>query len=200
MTTTPVRSMFVTVLSWAFIGLGAIGACFFALFSLVSTATQHLALAGNAPIHHQMLSISQAMQGLPPPWPWIYAHESQLLLLGSAVALLHLACALGMLWRRRWARVGFIALMLLDILLQLAMIPYAYVVQPALTRAVQADMPAGLPPVFAAWMQRVMAFQHIEAMVRPVLLIGLFAWIAWRLHRASVRQEFAGQRAAGNGA
>lgn len=200
MTTTPVRSMFVTVLSWAFIGLGALGACCFALFSLISTATHRLALTGNAPINHQMLSVSQAMQTLPTPWPWIYAHESQLLLLGSAVALLHLACALGLLWRRRWARVSFIALMLLDILLQLAMIPYAYVVQPAVAKAVQAEMPARMPPVFASWMEHMLAFQHVEAMVRPVLLIGVFGWIAWRLQRAPIRQEFAGQHAAGSGA
>lgn len=198
MTMPPVRSMFVTALSWAFIGAGALGACFFALFSLASIATHRLALTGNALIHHQMLSVSQAIQALPPPWPWVYAHESQLMLLGSAVALLHLACALGLLWRRRWARVSFIALMLIDILLQLSMIPYAYVVQPAIAKAVQAEMPARIPPAFASWMEHVMAFQHVEAMVRPVLLIGLFAWIAWRLRSAPVRQEFTGQRTAGN--
>lgn len=197
MTMPPVRSMFVTVLSWAFIGVGALGACFFALLSLMSTATHRLALSGNAPINHQMLSISQAMQTLPPPWPWLYAHESQLLLLASAVALLHLACALGLLWRRRWARVSFIALMLLDILLQLSMIPYAYVVQPAMAKAVQAEMPARLPPAFASWMEQVMAFQHVEAMVRPVLLIVVFAWIAWRLRSSAVRHEFSGERVSG---
>jgi hypothetical protein len=197
MTMPPVRSMFVTVLSWAFIGVGALGACFFALLSLMSTATHRLALTGNAPINRQMLNVSQAVQALPPPWPWVYTHESQLLLLASAVALLHLACALGLLWRRRWARVSFIALMLLDILLQLSMIPYSYVVQPAMAKAVQAEMPARLPPAFASWMEHMMAFQHIEAMVRPVLLIGVFAWIAWRLRSAAVRHEFLGKRVSG---
>ena len=194
--TTPTRSMFVTVLGWAFVGLGALGACAMALLSFTSTVTHRLAHAGTAPINQQMLHITQAMETLPPPWPWIYAHEAQWLLLGSAVALLHLACALGLLWRRRWARAGFIALLFVDMLLQLAMIPYALVVQPVLAKAVQADMPPQMPPAFASWFQHVLAFQQIEAMVRPVLLILLFAWIAWRLRSAAVRREFASDRAA----
>lgn len=192
--TTPIRSMFVTVLGWAFVGLGALGACVFAMLSFTSTVTRGLAHAGTGPINQQMLHVTQTMEALPPPWPWIYAHEAQLLLLGSAVALLHLACALGLLWRRRWARVSFIALMFVDMLLQLAMIPYAFIVQPVLAKVVQADMPTQIPPAFASWFQRVMAFQQIEGMVRPVLLILVFAWIAWRLRSAAIRQEFVHER------
>lgn len=189
--TTPIRSMFVTVLGWAFVGLGALGAGALALLSFTSTVTHRLAHAGTAPINQQMLHLTQVLEALPPPWPWIYAHEAQWLLLGSAVALLHLACALGLIWRRRWARAGFIALMFVDMLLQLAMIPYAIVVQPALAKVVQADMPAQIPPAFASLFQRMLAFQQVEALVRPVLLILVFAWIAWRLRSAAVRREFA---------
>lgn len=191
MTMPPVRSMFVTALAWAFIGVGALGACFFALISFVSSVSHRLSETGSSQLHQQMHQVTQAMNTLPPPWPWIYAHEAQLLLLGSALALIHLACALGLLWRRRWARVGFIGLMLLDMLLQLLMIPYSLVVQPTVAKSVLTQMPAQMPPAFASWMSHVMAFQQIEAMVRPVVLVVVFAWIAWRLRSPAVRQEFA---------
>lgn len=181
--------MFVTALAWAFIGLGATGGCLFALFSFISDVSLRIAGAGNTLMQRQMQDVIQAVNTLPAPWPWIYAHQAQLMLLASAVALLHLVCALGLLWRRRWARTGFIALMMLDIPLQLLTIPYAYVLQPAITRATMVRMPAQLP-AFDAWMQHVMAFQQIEGLLRPVLLSLVFAWIAWRLRKPAIRAEF----------
>lgn len=182
--------MFVTVLGWAFVGLGAFGAFIFALISLVSAASQQWAQTGKPPFSDPALHMAQAMQTLPPPWPWLYAHESQLMLVASAWMLLHLACALGLLWRRGWARACFIALMITDIVLQLLMVPYALVMQPAVQKAVLTGMPTQMPPAFASWMHGVMAFQQIEALVRPVVLVLIFGWIIWRLRSAAIRQEF----------
>jgi len=194
MTPPPLRSMFVTALAWAFIGLGALGTCFFALFSFVTKVTYELGRQGDTPMQRQMQQVNRAMDALPAPWPWLYAHQSQLMLLVSALALLHLGCALGLLWRRPWARLSFIALLLIDALLQLAMLLYAWFVQPVVSRSVlasmQTSMPVSMPPAFATFMERAMAFQQIEALLRPLLLIAVFGWIAWRLCRPSVRQEF----------
>jgi len=182
--------MFVTALSWAFIGLGALAMLFCLLLSLMMTAAQRSMEHGTTPFGAPYAHLAQAMERLPPPWPWVYAHEGQLLLIGAAWAALHLICAIGLLWRKPWARRSFIVLMAMDIVLQGFAMASAIYMQPALQQAMQSNFPAQLPPAFMAWMQRVMAFQQIEAIIRPVLLAVVFSLIAWQLSRASIREEF----------
>ncbi|WP_267224758.1 hypothetical protein [Dyella silvae] len=194
MPTSCARSMFVTALSWAFIGLGAIGTLFFLLFSMVSAAGLQAMAHGTTPVGASYRHMAQAMAQLPEPWPWIYAHAAELMLVAAALAFLHLVSALGLLWRKPWARRSFIGLMLLDIALQSFGVASALTMQPALQQAMREDFPPQLPPAFMEWMQRMMAFQQIEAIVRPVLLALVFGWIAWRLTRAPVREEFSAVR------
>ena len=184
------RSMFVTALSWAFIGLGALGTPLFLLMSLASTAGRRSMTHGTSPFGESYRHMAQAMSDLPWPWSWFYAHEAELMLAAAAIALLHFACALGLLWRRPWARHSFMALMLLDILIQGVAMIYTHYMQPLLQQAMLTNMPPDTPPFFTQWMQHVMSFQQIEAIARPVLLAILFGWIAWRLRSAAIRQEF----------
>lgn len=185
----PVRTTFVTVLSWAFIGIGALGAVFCLLFGLMTAALLRAAEDGS-PIARSYRVMEQAVQAMPAPWPWLYAHQVVLLLVAAALMLLHLVCAIGLLKRRNVARLGFIALMLLDIVLQGLSVPYMQRMQDASQLAMKAQMPPNVPPFFETWMAHVQALQHIEVIVRPIVLTLVFGWIAWRLRSESARREF----------
>ena len=185
----PVRTTFVTVLGWAFIGIGALGALFCALMALMTSAVLHAAEEGS-PVGQSYRLMAQAVQGMPSPWPWLYAHQAMLLSGAAVLMLLHLGCALGLLRRLHAARRAFIALMLVDIVLQGLSVPYMQRMQVASQAAMKAQMPANTPAVFSAWMEHVMVLQHIEVIARPVVFVIVFGWIAWRLRSEAVRREF----------
>jgi hypothetical protein len=192
--TASVRSTFVTVLGWAFVGLGALGAMFCSVMALVTLAGQRAADQAG-PFGKPYRLMGQAVQAMPPPWPWLYAHQSQLLLVAAALMVLHLGVALGLLARRNAARIAFVVLMVLDIVLQALSVPYMQHMQTVSQQVMEMQMPAQMPPFFRAWMEHVMALQRIEAIFRPVALAAIFGWIAWRLCGDAARREFKANRA-----
>lgn len=189
----PVRTTFVTVLGWAFVGIGGLGAIFCALMALMISTVFQAAERGS-PFGQPYRIMQQVVQNMPPPWPWFYAHQAMVLLVTAALLLLHVACAIGLLARRDMARRAFMGLMVMDIVLQGLSLPYMQHMQVASQSAMKAQMPPNIPPFFQTWMDYVMTLQSIEIVVRPIVLAAVFGWIIWRLRSDKVRREFSPAR------
>lgn len=182
------RSLFVTVTGWAFIGVGAMGAFFCALMAMVTTMTQ-LAGEKGSRFGQPYQAMQQAVQTMPAPMPWLYAHQPWLLGTGAVLLLVHVGLAIGLLKRYNAARVAFLGLMLLDMVMQVASAAYLHAMQ-TVTQQVMLTQMSSAPSFFTTLMDHLLAFQRIEAILRPIGLIVLFGWITWRLRSPAIRGEF----------
>ena len=171
------RSRFVTITAWVFIVLG-----------LMSSAS---ALVQNAAASSWPSQIAVAGGTLPQPWltGWLLAYLPWVMGAGLAVSVATLAAALGLLLRLEWARRGFIGLLGLAIVVNLAGLWLQQELMLSLVQVTlqQAPLPAPVADVFGGF---VVAARSMAVLV-TLGGCALLAWIAWRLTLPTIRQEFA---------
>lgn len=168
---------FVTILAWITLALGGVGVAYGALQMAMSGVMSNPAFLA-----------SFAQSGLPPLMQWMLTHYFEIGLV-EVIASLLLAClGWGLLKRREWARLAFIAYLALGTLLTFAGIWYV----PAMTEA-SLSMQAGLmgageamPPELAGLKTFMVVFSVIVALVFTALHGG----IIWKLCTAQVRAQF----------
>lgn len=171
------RSSFVTAVAWIFIALAAM----FLLISLLQNAMVHLLF----PMDEMRAQLAREGQAMPSGVRWMLEHIAWLFAGFALVSAWALAVSIGLLKRRNWARIGFIALMLFGILYQFAGL--------ALQWSMLADMGlvgANAPPQFA---QRFEAMRNLMlgfGVLMGVAFGGLFGWLAWKFMQPAVVAEF----------
>ncbi|MBD8874183.1 hypothetical protein [Rhodanobacter sp. DHB23] len=175
----PLRSTFVTVLAWVFIGLAG----FATLIALLQNLMLQLLFLPEMQAH----PMPPQPPGLPAPTQWMFGHMAWFfrgfLLVSSAT----LVASIGLLLRHEWARRLFIGLMGFAIAYQLFGLAWQWWFMgsmDAFTRA--AGMPADAGAVMHGFMRVAQVFGTLMALVFCVL----FGWIIRRLCSAQVRDEF----------
>jgi hypothetical protein len=180
--TTAIRSSFVTVVAWIFIVLSGFGTLIsvaqnIMIHTLFDTSEMERALQAPAP-------------GVPPVAMFMASHMTLWFGAFLLVSALMLAASIGLLLRRNWARLTFVALMVLAIAWNLG----GLVLQFAMFSSMQdtfAQAPGApdMKPFFIA-----MAFVSV---LFALTFSGVFGWIAKRLLSPSVAAEFKPMRGAG---
>lgn len=175
----PLRSTFVTVLAWVFIGLAG--------FATLIAALQNVML--------QWLFLpamqAQPMPPTPPDFPmpmhWMFGHVAWFFRAFLLLSLVTLVAAIGLLRRHEWARRLFIGLMGFAIVYQLLGLVWQWWFMGSMTSLMHAPgAPADMDAVMHGFMRAMQVFATLMALGFSVL----FGWIIQRLRRPSVRDEF----------
>jgi hypothetical protein len=178
----PRATPFINVLAWVFILLAAGGVIMGLIQNLVvhfwpplaDLVRQHQ----TAPTGAGLFSIQRLIVGNLPA----------IMLANLLLSALVLLAAIGLLRRRNWARLLFIALMLLGIVWAAA----------SFIMVLQADPLAAALPEVPPEYQPVMAGARTPSLLAggifTVLFCALLGWIAWRLSAADVARQFRPQR------
>src|SRR5690606_1207948 len=132
---------------------------------------------------HDALPILPA--GMPPVVVWMLEHV-QVLVLGSVlVSAAKLACSIGLLKRRNWARLGFVALLGLAIACNLAGLVLQFEVIDVVREELRGEAAGGGPDL-----QGVVTVMMVMATVFALAYVALYAWIAKRLLSPAIAAEF----------
>jgi hypothetical protein len=171
------RSLFVSITAWVFIVFGA-AACAATLIQGAATASllPGFALAFDAkPL--------QGLAGL------LAKHFTWVAAVALALSITTLVAAIGLLLRLEWARLAFIAVVVLAIVANVAGVWLQQeLLQGLIDRTLShAQLPREAAGVFGGFA----AAARIAAVTLSVLTCTLLAWIISRLTAVSVRQEFA---------
>jgi hypothetical protein len=180
MSAPPVRSTFVTVLAWIFIGIAG----FACLISLLQNIMLELVFQP---------ALAQAATQAPPadmpaPFAFLTAHIAWFFRAFLLLALFMLTAAIGLLRRKNWARQLFIALMAFAIVYQLG----GLAVQWWVFHTMQDVMvsPPNAPADFARGMATMMTVMRVFGVLLALGLSSLSGWLIYRLRLPAVRQEF----------
>lgn len=177
------RSEFVDMTAWGFIGLGVFGA--------LLGAGQLVYLAVLIPIGQ----ITQVMHDMAHTLPWpewariLVRHLPQWLLSMTAISLLTIWTAVGLMRRREWARKAFVIMMWAGVVANLAgaVLPFRADFSPA-------SLVTILPPEWRSFFGSMLASSQASfawtAALSAVLFAGLFAWTGVVLQSENVRREF----------
>lgn len=173
------RSGFVTALAWSFIVLAALSVAWGLLqFAVIQVFVDQEALRAGMRTQH-------SMENLPATVRFAFSNIKLLAGLFLAFSGILLWISIGLLQRRNWARLVFIAFMGLAAL--------GHVVPlfgGSELLAWSADLLAGAPESARQRMQGVIQAAWLAFAVLSVLLAAVFAWIGWKLTRPEIRVEF----------
>jgi len=172
------KSTFVTVVAW----LGIAGCGFGSLVSLLQNVMVHTVFRSGG--FTEALRDSVATAPVPAPARALFLHFPLFVFGMLVVVVTGLIASIGLLQRRNWARLLFIALLALGVVSQLL----GLVVQASFFDAFPADLPAGPPdaPDFAT----VFRAMRVVMTVLGIGFAGLFGWVAWRFTTPAIRAEF----------
>ena len=179
----PTRSMFVTVVAWIYIALDGFGA----FISLI----QNILVNTVFPFDRMSEGLAQAkarsaMQ-LPSFFFWMFDHLRPFLLLFLVFALIKLVSAIGLLYRRNWARLLFIGLLAFGIVGSFAAIALQqYVLSSMLTM----PPPRNAPADFEAAMRGMMIVFRVFAAVFAIGFSVLYGWMIKKLMSPPIVAEF----------
>lgn len=175
----PLRSTFVTVLAWVFIGLSG--------FATLIAVLQNVMLQVLFLPEMQEHAMQPLPPGLPAPTQWMFGHMAwffRAFLLVSAVTLI---AAIGLLRRHEWARRLFVGLMGFAIAYQLLGLAWQWWFMGSMDAFMRAPgMPADMDAAMHGFMRVVQVFGMLTALAFCVL----FGWIVRRLCSAKLRDEF----------
>jgi hypothetical protein len=171
------RSSFVTVVAWIFIVLAG----FTTLISVLQNIMVHTVFPAD-----QMQEAMNAAKAQQPPMPPVFAFLfGNFKLFFAAFLILSVAMltsSIGLLRRKNWGRIMFIALMAFGIAWSVVGLVLQYFMIGAMTEI----QPAGAPEF--------RSFANVMLIFSSVIAIGiavLFGWIIKRLVSPAIKQEFA---------
>lgn len=174
---TPPRSQFVTVMAWLSLGLAA--------FGVISGVMQWLVFAGSRPDRMLLDVFAGSGLALPPALLWTFDHMGLLMALSLLSSLLFGLSSWGLLQRREWGRLSFIALLVLGALAALAG-AYAFGAMLDWANAQAGGDIATLDPMLA----------QLQASMKLIMYLGMLAIaalhgaIVWKLCTPAIRAEF----------
>lgn len=172
---------FVTVIGWIAFALALLGA-FYGLTQVLS------GLFMPKDFYLRMTNPAGRPISLPPMMEWFYTHTLLIGIVELVLSSLFAWVSWNLLKRRDWARVAFIAFLLLGVAWQfgsLWMMPQMF----EGTLAMQASM---LPPgqSLPEEMKGIMRMAMLMGCAVSLLIATAFGWTAWKLHTAKARAEF----------
>lgn len=172
---------FVTVIGWIAFALALLGA-FYGLTQILS------GLFMPKDFYLRMTNPAGRPISLPPLMQWFYTHTLLIGIVELVLSSLFAWVSWNLLKRRDWARVAFIAFLLLGVAWQfgsLWMMPQMF----EGTLAMQASM---LPPgqSLPEEMKSIMRMAMLMGCAVSLLIATAFGWTAWKLRAAKSRAEF----------
>ncbi|WP_426662208.1 hypothetical protein [Rhodanobacter aciditrophus] len=176
----PLRSTFVTVLAWVFIGLSGFATAIAVLQNLM---LQWLFL----PAMQQAQQQAPLPPGLPAPMQWTFGHFAWFFRAFLLVSALTLVAAVGLLRRHGWARRLLVGLLGFAIVYQLLGLAWQWWFMGSMQGFMQAS---GAPADMTATMHGFIRALQVFGTLMALGLCVLFGWILRRLCSPRVRDEF----------
>jgi magnesium-transporting ATPase (P-type) len=175
----PRRSAFVTALAWVFIVLAG--------FATLISALQNVMIAVMFPVAEMQAAADQAKNDERMPWLAAFMFQNIRLFFFAFLVLcvVTLTAAIGLLKRKNWARVLFIALMGLGVLWNIGGVVFSIVFFSSLPPT-PATAPYGFGDQFEVMSKVIIGFNIVLAVGFTVL----FGWISKRLFSRDIRREF----------
>jgi hypothetical protein len=175
----PAPSAFVTATAWAFILLGAL--------MVLTNLAQLLFFAFFVPSHdfEQLTRDMASTMPLPEWMKFIIAHLLAWIGLMFLLSAATVVASIGLLMRRNWARLVFIAMMWIGVAWNLVGAAAPLFMRDYLASLMQSMPPEAQGDIGAA----IGAMSWVAAVVALVFAI-LFAWTAIKLASAQIRREF----------
>jgi hypothetical protein len=179
----PTRSMFVSVVAWIYIALDGFGA-FIALI-------QNILINTVFPFDQMSEGLAQAEARsaiqLPSFFFWMFDHLRPFLLLFLVFTLIKLVSAIGLLYRRNWARLVFIGLLVFGIVGSFAGIALQ---QYMLSSMLTMPPPRNAPADFEAAMRGMMIVFRVFGAVLAIGFSVLYGWMIKKLMSPPIVAEF----------
>jgi hypothetical protein len=178
----PSRSSFVTVLAWISI--------VFSGFAVFVGVIQNIAINTIFPLQEMQNQAALGQAGahggpaMPAPMLFMLQHIQAIVALTLLSFILAFVISVGLLKRKNWGRIGFIAMMALGIAWNLGGLILQQQMFAAMNFPVQGDDDMG------ADFGKMMTFMKIFSLVLTLGLTALNGWIIKRLCSAEIRQEF----------
>lgn len=175
-TVPPPRSAFVNTLAWIFIILAGFATC--------TGILQNIMIWTVFPREQMSLAMQQAEKAphFPPVMQFMFSHFDLFFLFFLLVSATALVAAIGLLKRKNWARLAFIALMGLGIAWNVA----GLAVQFTMLEQMPELAGQGVPQEFTT-MLRIM---QVFSVVMVLAFCTLFVWLIRKLRSAPIRAEF----------
>jgi hypothetical protein len=179
-TQAPGRSTFVTVVAWTFIAIAG-----FASFIAVLQALMFVFVfpADQFPTAES----PKGLEEMPAFFRFMFQHIKWFFVFFWTLSVVTLVCAIGLLRRKNWARLAFVALMAIGIVWNLSGI--------WLQEQMMSSFPK--PPVqdaraaeFQAGFETMMTIMRFAMAAFAIAISVLFAWIIKRLVSRSIKAEF----------
>jgi hypothetical protein len=179
-TQVPIRSTFVTVVAWTFIAITGF-ASFIAVLQALMFAFVFPADLVAPP------ESTKALEEMPGFFRFMFQHIKWFFVFFWSLSVATLICAIGLLRRKNWARLAFVAIMVIGIVWNLSGI--------WLQEQMMSSFPK--PPVedprlveFQAGFETMMTIMRFAMAGFSIGMALLFGWITKRLVSRSVRAEF----------
>ena len=173
---------FVTVIGWIAFALGLLGA----LYGLTQVIG---GLFMPKDIYLRMMNPGGQALTLPPIMEWFYTHTLLVGIVELALSALFAWVAWQVLKRRDWARIAFVAFLLLGMAWQFG----SMWLMPQLIEGMLSAQSAMLPPgqSMPGEMREVMRMAMMMGSAVGLLIAALLGWVAWKFCTRRVREEFA---------
>jgi hypothetical protein len=185
----PSRSTFVTVVAWIFIGIAG----FTSIFALMESVVMQMVVL---PLRQQNAFPTPLLPAnMPVLSTWLFAHILWICGVAFFLALVMLIAAIGVLFRKEWARRLLIGFMVLGILYKCAATIMQWMVP--LSTYANFPLPPHTPPETMATMQSFMSMMQpfiiamrIFSIISAIVVSVLLGWIIHRLSSTRIRAEF----------
>ena len=175
--TTPTqRSAFVTTLAWMVIVPSALG--------VVISTLQNILVFTVIPVDQMTLPTGSGAEHLPAFAVFMFEHIRAVFAAAWLLMAASLASGIGMLKRKEWARLLFIALLGLSILGSIGGI---FAQQSAFSSI--SVMPEA-PPEFSAQFETMATTMWVVSIAMAVGFSAVSGWLMWRLASAPIKAEF----------
>lgn len=177
----PAPSRLVTVLGWVTVALGLLGA----IQGLVQVLMGLVVPGGS------LATVFAPYGGPPPELPpllaWYLRHDLALGVATLLVSALLGWIGLSLVRRRPWARLAFIAYVVLGTVLMFASLPLVSALMQAMFDAQFAQAGMSIPDDFRSFVQ-----VYVLMVAGMFVVLALFhAWLVWKLCTHAIRAEFA---------
>ena len=176
------RSPFVNVMAWLSLAV--------ALLSAFGNALQALTLVVS-PDLGDLAALLPPGTERPAMLQWLGEHLLSLSLLGVLLSLLMAWISWALLQRREWARLAFIAVLVLVALANFACIPLLDTALAMMNAAVAHSAGDDVAAELAAASGPLLAAMKLVSWIGALAIALIHGWIAWRLCRPEIRREFA---------
>ena len=171
------RSNFVNVVAWLFIASAG--------FAAVISILQNIVVNTFFPIDQMTREMTRDVKNLPALSLFMLEHIRSFLLLFLFASVATLVSSIGLLMRKNWGRISFIAILIIGILWNLS----GFVFQQFFMPSMPPNLP-NTPDDFNTIFDTMKIMITIFSALMVVAFTVLFGWIIKRLLSQEIRQEF----------